>query len=87
MKAMRLWCEMTHDEIYKKYKNLVFSLVRDLKDDAEDVMQDTFLTFFQFYPDLTEKLEIKNLLCKIGKNKKYNFLKKRREYETNLDNE
>lgn len=87
MKAMRLWCEMTHDEIYKKYKNLVFSLVRELKDDAEDVMQDTFLTFFQVYPDLTEKLEIKNLLCKIGKNKKYNFLTKRREYETNLDNE
>lgn len=72
---------MNKAEVYEKYKRLVYSIVVAAKEDAEDLMQDTFLSFFENYSCDMEDDKIKNTLCLIAKNKLKNFYKKEKPYE------
>lgn len=68
---------VTIEQLVKEYQKLVFSIcyqqVRDYFE-AENLTQDTFLSFFSKYPDLDGQNN-KNLLCRIALNKCRDFLK------------
>lgn len=63
-----------------KYNKLVYKICYDITNssyDAEDIMQETFLSFYKNivkYGNLEEN-ELKNLICKIALNKCKDFLK------------
>ena len=72
------------EQIVREYQKLVFSVcyhqVRDYFE-AENLTQDTFLSFFSKYPDLQEQNN-KNLLCRIALNKCRDYLKSSRYRKT-----
>lgn len=76
--------EITTEQIVRQYQKLVFSVcyqqVRDYFE-AENLAQDTFLSFFSKYPDLQEQNN-RNLLCRIALNKCRDYLKSSRYRKT-----
>ena len=71
------------EDIYQKYKNTVYLVaysILKIREDAEDVTQDVFMSFFQ----MKEREKIKNLksyLLTMSHNKALNLLKKRNREE------
>lgn len=65
------------EEIYNKYKGLVFYVVYkyiDNKDDVKDIVQDVFISFFNNADKLDNN--IKSYLTMIARNKALNFINK-----------
>jgi DNA-directed RNA polymerase specialized sigma24 family protein len=69
-------------EYYNKYKNLILKICQPAGCFCEDLMQDTFLSFWTNYSHITNEFDIKNLLCIIAKNKLKSFFKEAK-YERN----
>ena len=69
--------------LYETYKGLVFWIAYSYlknKEEAEDILQDTFISFFNSYDNEKFKTEndIKNYLAMSSKNKSLNLINQRR---------
>lgn len=56
-------------------------------EDADEIVNDTFLTLWEKKDEVLNDLTVKNYLYTIVRNKSLNFLKKKKLDEVNLDNE
>lgn len=71
IKNCKAGSEKAFDEIYYSYYRLVFYQayqVLNNKDDAEDVMQNTFIKFMRGINDIDDNSNLKQLLSTIAKN-------------------
>ncbi|MCR5803284.1 MAG: sigma-70 family RNA polymerase sigma factor [Clostridia bacterium] len=66
--------EQIYNQAYKAVYWTAMSLLKD-KDDAEDVVQDTFISFINSYSDMKDTSKVVPLLKKIAANKCLNRLK------------
>lgn len=82
--------EKTFEIIYNKYVNLIyyiaFSIVKN-KEDAEEVVQDTFLNMFNAIDRYNEKSKFKQWLMQIARNLSYNKVTRNKEKYTIKDDE
>lgn len=82
--------EKTFEIIYNKYVNLIyyiaFSIVKN-KEDAEEVVQDTFLNMFNAIDRYNEKSKFKQWLMQIVRNLSYNKVTRNKEKYTIKDDE
>ena len=60
--------EQIYNEAYKAVYWTALSLLKN-ESDAEDVVQDTFVSFIEAYSDMTDTSKAKALLKKIAANK------------------
>lgn len=82
--------EKTFEIIYNKYVNLIyyiaFSIVKN-KEDAEEVVQDTFLNMYNAIDRYNEKSKFKQWLMQIARNLSYNKVSRNKEKYTIKDDE
>ncbi len=82
--------EKAFEIIYNKYVNLIyyiaFSIVKS-KEDAEEVVQDTFLNMFNAIDSYNENNKFKQWLMQIARNLSYNKVTRNKEKNTIKDNE
>ena len=74
--------ENTFEEIYEKYYKLLYFCVGSYitqREDIEDIVMDTFLSFFNNLDSIDLNGNIKNYLVRSAKNKAINLQKKKRE--------
>ena len=74
--------EKTFEEIYEKYYKLLYFCVGSYitqREDIEDIVMDTFLSFFNNLDSIDLNGNIKNYLVRSAKNKAINLQKKKRE--------
>ena len=74
--------EKIFEEIYEKYYKLLYFCVGSYitqKEDIEDIVMDTFLSFFNNLDSINLNGNIKNYLVRSAKNKAINLQKKKRE--------
>lgn len=74
--------EKIFEEIYEKYYKLLYFCVGSYitqKEDIEDIVMDTFLSFFNNLDSIDLDGNIKNYLVRSAKNKAINLQKKKRE--------
>lgn len=74
--------EKTFEEIYEKYYKLLYFCVGSYitqKEDIEDIVMDTFLSFFNNLDSIDLNGNIKNYLVRSAKNKAINLQKKKKE--------
>ena len=74
--------EKTFEEIYEKYYKLLYFCVGSYitqREDIEDIVMDTFLSFFNNLDSIDLDGNIKNYLVRSAKNKAINLQKKKRE--------
>ena len=74
--------EKIFEEIYEKYYKLLYFCVGSYitqSEDIEDIVMDTFLSFFNNFDSIDLDGNIKNYLVRSAKNKAINLQKKKRE--------
>ena len=74
--------EKIFEEIYEKYYKLLYFCVGSYitqREDIEDIVMDTFLSFFNNLDSIDLNGNIKNYLVRSAKNKAINLQKKKRE--------
>ena len=74
--------EKIFEEIYEKYYKLLYFCVGSYitqREDIEDIVMDTFLSFFNNFDSIDLDGNIKNYLVRSAKNKAINLQKKKRE--------
>lgn len=74
--------EKIFEEIYEKYYKLLYFCVGSYitqREDIEDIVMDTFLSFFNNLDSIDLDGNIKNYLVRSAKNKAINLQKKKRE--------
>jgi RNA polymerase sigma-70 factor (ECF subfamily) len=74
--------ENAQQELYRAYAQPVYFLALKLlknKEDAEDIMQEVFLTAFQKLPELEDGVAFPHWLNRITANKATDYLRKRKE--------
>ena len=74
--------EKIFEEIYEKYYKLLYFCVGSYitqREDIEDIVMDTFLSFFNNLDSINLNGNIKNYLVRSAKNKAINLQKKKRE--------
>ena len=74
--------EKIFEEIYEKYYKLLYFCVGSYitqREDIEDIVMDTFLSFFNNLDSIDLDGNIKNYLVRSAKNKEINLQKKKRE--------
>ena len=74
--------EKIFEEIYEKYYKLLYFCVGSYitqREDIEDIVMDTFLSFFNNLDSIDLNVNIKNYLVRSAKNKAINLQKKKRE--------
>ena len=67
------------EKVYLEYKNLMFFVIANYisnKDDADDVLSDSFLKALEHKSEIKDPTKLKSFLCSIAKNEALNFLKK-----------
>ena len=67
------------EKVYLEYKNLMFFVIANYisnKDDADDVLSDSFLKALEHKSEIKDPTKLKAFLCSIAKNEALNFLKK-----------
>ena len=75
------------EKVYLEYKNLMFFVIANYisnKDDADDVLSDSFLKAVEHNKDIKDPSKLKSFLCAIAKNEALNFLKKNKELPTDI---
>lgn len=80
IKRLKDKSEKYYKLVYYQYSNLIFYLAFDIlnnKEDAEDVMQTTFIKFFRNIDYISEESSIKSLLCRICKNEAIDLYRKK----------
>lgn len=82
--------EEAFEIVYDEYSNLIyyiaFSIVKN-KEDAEEVVQDTFLNMFNSINSYTEKNKFKSWLMQIARNLSLNKVTRNKEKNTIKDDE
>lgn len=72
---------MSVETLYKEYKDLVYNLALSYvqnKEDAEEIMQDTFVAAYQGLEDFREDAKISTWLYRIAINKSLDHIKARK---------
>lgn len=78
--------ESIFKKIYDSYFNLVYFCVSsyiNIKEDIEDIVSDTFLSFYNHLDSIDASRNIKYYLTTTAKNKAINFVKKKKEVYLN----
>ena len=82
--------EEAFEIIYNKYSKLIYYIALSItknKEDAEEVVQDTFLNMFNHINSYTEKDKFKSWLMQIARNLSYNKVTRNKEKNTIKDEE
>ena len=82
--------EEAFEIIYRKYEGLIYYIALSItknKDDAEEVVQDTFLNMFNSIDTYEEKNKFKQWLMQIARNLSYNKVTRNKEKDTIKDEE
>ena len=78
----------TFEEIYYKFVNLVYKIVREMLDDEDDIqtaVQDTFLRVYLYYDKLRDKSKLKSWIAQIARNQAYTVRRKKPFHYEALD--
>ena len=82
--------EEAFEIIYRNYEGLIYFIALSItknKDDAEEVVQDTFLNMFNSIDTYEEKNKFKQWLMQIARNLSYNKVTRNKEKDTIKDEE
>ena len=74
--------EEAFEIIYRKYEGLIYYIALSItknKDDAEEIVQDTFLNMFKSIGSYEEKNKFKQWLMQIARNLSYNKVQRNKE--------
>lgn len=82
--------EEAFEILYRKYEGLIYYIALSItknKDDAEEIVQDTFLNMFKSIDTYEEKNKFKQWLMQIARNLSYNKVTRDKEKNTIKDEE
>ena len=82
IKRIKAKDEEAFEIIYRKYEGLIYYIALSItknKDDAEEVVQDTFLNMFNSIDTYEEKNKFKQWLMQIARNLSYNKVTRNKE--------
>lgn len=80
--------EEAFEIIYRKYEGLIYYIALSItknKEDAEEIVQDTFLNMFKSIENYEEKNKFKQWLMQIARNLSYNKVTRNKEKNTIKD--
>ena len=90
IKRIKAKDEEAFEIIYRKYEGLIYYIALSItknKDDAEEVVQDTFLNMFNSIDTYEEKNKFKQWLMQIARNLSYNKVSRNKEKNNIKDDE
>ena len=90
IKRIKAKDEEAFEIIYRKYEGLIYYIALSItknKDDAEEVVQDTFLNMFNSIDTYEEKNKFKQWLMQIARYLSYNKVTRNKEKDTIKDEE
>lgn len=82
--------EEAFEIIYRKYEGLIYYIALSItknKEDAEEIVQDTFLNMFKSIDSYQEKNKFKQWLMQIARNLSYNKVTRNKEKDNIKDND
>lgn len=82
--------EEAFEIVYRKYEGLIYYIALSItknKEDAEEIVQDTFLNMFNSIDTYQEKNKFKQWLMQIARNLSYNKVTRNKEKNTIKDDE
>ena len=80
IKELKHNSEKTFKKVYEQYKNLVYYqayIILNNKEDAEDVLQNTFIKFMRNIEYIDDDSSLNQLLSKMSKNEAIDMYRKR----------
>lgn len=90
IKRIKAKDEEAFEIIYRKYEGLIYYIALSItknKDDAEEIVQDTFLNMYKSIDTYEEKSKFKQWLMQIARNLSYNKVTRNKEKNTIKDAE